>query len=117
MSNTLSRADLLALPVRAWDAVTVYDSIAILSTRQKHDSGYAVMAIIGCRNGLPIEIAAQCCDDIEWCAPPMLGAGYTIGQMRTDCWLKSGAIHAWSRVNRFRVGAALSSMTVELVPA
>lgn len=118
--NQWGRDELLKLPTRAWDADSEYDSLLLLSTRHKHDSGWAIMAIVGVRDGQPVEIACACCDDIEWKLPPMVTVGggvYSIGQMRMDCAMRSGALHAWARKARFRVGAALSSTEVELLAA
>lgn len=117
--NTMSRKELMALPVRPWDKESLYDSVAIITTRRKHDSGWACMAIIGCNKQVPVEIASMCSDDIEWKLPDAQRFGarkqYSIGQMRMDCSLKSGAVHAWSSHHRFKVGAALSSIEIELV--
>ncbi len=104
----------MALPVRDWDKRTKYDSLLIVSTRKKHDSGWAMMAIIGVCDNAPQEIAVSCCDDIEWKLPAMRFDGL-IGQFRTDCAIKSGAIHAWQRDSYFIVGEALSSTTIELI--
>lgn len=117
--NHWSRNDLLALPVRAWDTESQYDSLMLLSTRRKHDSGWAMVAVIGVRDGQPVEVAASCCDDIEWKLPPMVTVGsgtYSIGQMRMDCAFRSGAMHAWARKAKFTVGAALSSIEIALNP-
>jgi hypothetical protein len=116
--NTWTRKELLGLPIRVWDTPSEYSSILILSTRRKHDSGWAIMAIVGVRSGQPFEIACACCDDIEWKLPPMQTVGngsYSIGQMRMDCALRSGALHAWAQKAKFRVGHALSSVSVELI--
>lgn len=118
--NQWGRDELLKLPTRQWDAESDYDSLLLLSTRRKHDSGWAIMAIIGVRDSQPVEIACACCDDIEWKLPPMVtvgGGAYSIGQMRMDCAMRSGALHAWARKAKFRVGAALSSTEVELLAA
>jgi hypothetical protein len=118
--NQWGRDELLKLPTRAWGEVSEYDSLLLLSTRRKHDSGWAIMAIIGVREHQPVEIACACCDDIEWKLPPMqkIGGGvYSIGQMRMDCAMRSGALHAWARDAKFRVGMALSSTEVELLAA
>ncbi len=113
--NQWSRDELMKLPVRAWDADSEYDSLLTLSTRRKHDSGWAMMAIIGVVDSQPVEIACTCCDDIEWKLPPMVCVGsYSIGQMRMDCAMRSGALHTWAQKGKFHVGAALSSTTVEL---
>lgn len=117
--NAWTHKELMALPVRKWDDEKEYTSLLIVSTRKKHDSGWAVIAIIGTRDYQPEEIAVCCCDDIEWKLPPMKtfgGGHYTIGQFRMDCALKSGALHVWQREARFKVGIALSSTTIELVP-
>ena len=118
--NQWGRDELLKLPTRAWDAESDYDSLLILSTRRKHESGWAIMAIIGVRDRQPVEIACACCDDIEWKLPPMVtvgGGSFSIGQMRMDCAMRSGALHAWARKAKFRVGVALSSTEVELLAA
>ncbi len=118
--NQWGRDELLKLPTRAWDADSEYDSLLLLSTRRKHDSGWAIMAIVGVRDGQPVEIACACCDDIEWKLPTMQtvgGGAYSIGQMRMDCAMRSGALHAWARKAKFRVGVALSSVEVELLAA
>jgi hypothetical protein len=118
--NQWGRDELLKLPTRAWDADSEYDSLLLLSTRRKHDSGWAIMAIIGVRDSQPVEVACACCDDIEWKLPPMVtvgGGAYSMGQMRMDFAMRSGALHAWARKAKFRVGAALSSTEVELLAA
>jgi len=117
--NYWSHKELMALPVRKWYEEKEYDSLMLVSARKKHDSGWSMMAIIGVRDSQPEEIACACCDDIEWKLPPMRtfgGGQWTTGQFRTDCAFRSGALHAWQRGARFRVGAALSSITVELIP-
>ena len=111
--NEWSKKDLMGLPDRDWqDDSRIYDSLLLLSTRKKHDSGWAIMAIIGVKDGAPIEIACQCADDIDWKLPSMPHT--YIGQMRTDCCLKSGAIHFWFNKGKFRVGTALSSTDIYL---
>jgi len=117
--NSWSHKELMALPVRKWDEEKEYDSLLLVSTRKKHDSGWAVIAIIGVLNYQPEEIACACCDDIEWKLPPMTTFGngkWTTGQFRTDCSFRSGALHAWQRGATFKVGAAFSSTTVEMIP-
>lgn len=116
--NDWSRKELLGLPVREWNTDSEYDSVLLLSTRKKHDSGWAIMAIIGVRDGQPVEIACCCCDDIEWKFPPaqtVANGTLLIGQIRMDCAFRSGALHAWKRGAKFRVGTALSSTEIELI--
>ena len=107
--NNWSRKELLNLPVRAWNEESEYDSVLLLSTREKHDSGWAIMVIIGLRDFHPVEIACNHCDDIEWIIPT---EGSTL---RTDCTVKSGAMHVWSKGNKFIVGPGWSSVDIEVV--
>lgn len=122
--NQWSHAELMALPIRSWSAKSEYESLMVVSTRRKHDSGWAVMAIIGVRRGQPIEIAVCCCDDIEWkVAKPLThypmhgGRTFSVGQFRSDCCLRSGALHVWGRHLKFSVGPALSSTHIEVLEA
>lgn len=114
-----TKKELLALPVRHWDKDSVYDTVLFLSTGRKHDSGWAAMAIIGVNKGIPIEIASPFSDDIEWILPGAVTFGdcslYRMGQLRMDCATRSGAMQAWRRGFRFKVGSALSSVSIEMV--
>lgn len=76
-----------------------------------------MIAVIGVREFIPVEIACSCCDDIEWRLPQMIHCGdsTSIGQMRMDCAFRSGAMHAWAHDAIFRVGVALSSTSIELI--
>lgn len=49
-----TRKELLALPHRGWaDDIGMFDSLVIVPTRRKHDSGYSCMEIIAVRDGVP----------------------------------------------------------------
>jgi len=121
--NQWGRTELLNLPRRKWDKESEYSSLLLLSTRRKHDSGWAMIAIIGVRDGVPVEIACDCCDHIAWKLPPMrtVRGGpfffYPTEKMNMDCALRSGALHAWADKTKFRVGPALSSIDVTLLVA
>jgi len=39
---------------------------------------------------------------------------WIIGQFHMDCAFKSGALHVWQQGARFKVGIALSNITVEM---
>lgn len=122
LPKVISRKALLALPIRKWDQVSEYDSLYIVPTGKKHDSGYSIMAIVG-RVGDKAHIAAHC-DDIGWTMPKEHPYGSILPHrnkmiMRTDCLFPSGIIHMWASgehyfKGRFRVGASLSSTDVEL---
>lgn len=106
--NEWKLSELMNLPVRKWDAITEYDSLLITKTSRKHESGWRIMMIIGCNDYVPIEIASNCCDDIGWKID-----NYPYCAIRFDCPMKSGVIHVWSKILKFRVGVALSSTEVE----
>ncbi len=114
--NNYTKKELLSLPTREWGKETSYSSLLVLSTGRKHDSKWAVIAIIGCDSKqVPIEIACQCADDIEWVFPNKKNYGdFSIGQVRMDCAMKSGAMHFWAQNGFFHVGMALSSTRIEL---
>jgi len=100
-------SELLKLPKRAWGKKGVYSSIMVINTKRKHDSGWALMAIIGLnKNQKPIEIAAYC-DDICWNLNNL--------SFKNDMFYPSGIIHFWSNTAEFKVGLSLSSTDVTLI--
>ncbi len=99
--------ELLKLPRREWNKETAYQSILVVNTKRKHESGWGLMAIIGLDNKRePIEIAAYC-DDIYW---NLNGLSF-----RNDMFYPSGIIHFWSREANFKVGESLSSTEITLI--
>ena len=107
----LKREDLLALPVREWHLSSVYDTILVCPTPEVHPSGYRIMAIIGCRKGKPIEIAAFC-DNIDIKDTCTIFA--PCGHIQCDMIL-SNCIHFHSFYGVFEVGKSLSSTRVTLI--
>jgi hypothetical protein len=99
--------ELRQLPFRKSDEVKSYKSIIVIPSGQKHDSGFALMYIIGLENE-PIEIAAAC-DDICWKIPTLMNYDF-----RNDMYYPSGALRYWSNRYRFEVGASLSSTNITL---
>lgn len=118
------RKELLALPQRGWNTASEYDSLLLVPTAEKHDSGFTIIAIVGVAKGIPVEIAATC-DDICWSFPTShpydrMTPGLHRMVMRTDCLWPSGIMHVWASgehyfKGRFRVGASLSSVDVTLL--
>lgn len=106
---TIKRKELLALPVREWSVAGIYDSLYLVPSGKKHDSGYMCIAIVGSKGYKPFEIAAYP-DAINWSMPAM--DSY---ELNTDCEYPSGIIHMWSRRCDFIVGAALSSVEIKVV--
>jgi len=113
-----TRKELLALPKRDWDKETIYDSIAVVPSGKKHESGYGLIAIVGfdTDSKKPVEIAAYC-DDMGYCFPEGVPVQpYDLAVLRTDMFYPSGIAHVWSWDYVFKVGASLSSTDVHLVP-
>lgn len=105
----IKRKELLALPERGWREESIYDSLYLVPSGRKHDSGYMCVAIVGVRDYKPVEIAAYP-DDIEWIVPATDRMDF-----RMDCEYPSGILHPWSYNHKFKVGSALSSTTVTLI--
>lgn len=103
----LNRKELLNLPTRNWSVTSTYDSICIVNTGKKHDSGFAVMAIVGIINFEPVEIAAYC-DDLQWLEIP----SYPLS-LRNDMYYPSGIIHFWCHGAEFQVGGSLNTTEIK----
>lgn len=105
-------AELKKLPVRPWDKETTYHSLLVIPSGKKHDSGYAIMYIIGCdEKNVPIEIAAAC-DDIVWKIPEKVDY-----DLRNDMFYPSGVLRYHSHKYDFRVGYCTSSTDIFLIPS
>ena len=102
--------ELKKLPFKDWKKTKRYDSILIIRSGKKHDSGWALIYIIGCENGDPVEIAASC-DDIGWDVSAITNEY----DLRSDMYYPSGVLRFWSNHYDFEIGRALSSTTITLV--
>lgn len=100
--------ELRKLPRRKWDDIKCYDSLMIIPSGLKHDSGWALIYIIGMKDD-SLEIAAAC-DDICWKIPKAIAYDF-----RTDMYYPGGIVHVWSRDYQFQVGCSLSSTDVTLI--
>lgn len=110
MSNNISRKELEAAPERKWDEVKEYDSLYLLPSKKKHDSGYHLICIVG-KNKDKLEKAAWC-DDICWNFDEL--KKWQWFSMRTDMTFPGGVAHVWGWETRFRVGCSLSSTDVHV---
>ena len=99
-----TKKQLLALPVRKWSEPSEYASLLIVPSGKKHGSGWHLMAVVGCRNQIPIEIAAYC-DDISWEIK-------TKRAFRTDMPHVARISQVWGNEIIFVVGCALSSTNI-----
>ncbi len=111
MNVNLSREVLESAPQRTdWQGPTVYDSLYLVPSEEKHDSGWMLIRIVGQKADGSLETAA-CCDDINWTHKPN-----PRGTMRSDMTFPGGVLHCWGNGLLFTVGAALSSTDVEVGP-
>lgn len=110
MAELKNRKELLALPEREWDKVTEYESIIIVPTGKKHDSGWALMAIIGYdRDKGLFEIAAKC-DVIDW------HIDSDVNDLAADMYYNNRCVRVFCRNGgRIRVGASLSTTDIEVL--
>ena len=119
----LKRKDLLSLPNKQWSEIKTYESIIIVPTTHKHDSGWRLMAIIGCNKvdnkyNVPVEIAGYC-DDINFILPKEEG-GYNSFPTKSYSYihsdmLLSNCIRFWSNYHDFRIGGCCSSTEIEII--
>ena len=108
----MTRRQFLALPVRKWDKPSIYDSLYIVPSYERHiDSGYRIMAIVGSmqKQG-PVEIAALC-DVIDWDRAPGLERCAVMNEMDPS----TNILHVWSHTCRFRVGPGLYTSPITII--
>lgn len=121
--NSFTRKKLLDLPHKNWDSTKIYESILLVPTRKKHDSGWHIICIVGCNKQKPVEIAGYC-DDISWIISRDKGfdeekflyshQGLAVAQMRTDMTYPGGCTHIWGRTECFEVGMTTSSTDIKI---
>ena len=104
--NTITKKQLIESPRREWDKNTsIYTSILISPSKQKHCSGWSSMTIVGCVDFVPKEILTSHSDDINWSIS---------AELRTDCTYPAGILHFWSKYGLFKVGYDLSSIDIKV---
>lgn len=107
MMEDVTRKSLLQLPEREWDTKSIYDSIILINSRKKNNSGYTIMYIVGCINNKPIEIISDYCDTINW-----QFNGLKLG---TDMLYPSGLTRFFGVDCKIEVGASLSTTCIKLI--
>jgi hypothetical protein len=108
-----TRKDLLSLPERDWNIQSTYDSLLIMNSRKKHESGWAKIIVVGVNDSIPIEIITQSSDDIMIMFDKE--KLFLDSSIHFDCCPKSGAFHLWRRDKSFEVDWSLSSLKITLV--
>lgn len=119
LNGKFTKRDLLSLPSAKWDDPGWWDSLLIVPTPRKHESGFAHIAIIGVvevgRTSEATKILAWP-DDIQWPAQSGLSGLVDYGGLHTDAYHPSGVLRLWSREYEFSTTAALSSVTILIRP-
>ena len=86
-----SKEELLKLPKRDLNKTSSYTSILFVNTRKKHESGYNLFAIIGCKDGTPMEICGYM-DDFRfnpyWKDGGVLSDTLMMSDIAFDCSMK-----------------------------
>lgn len=120
--NDMTRKDFEALPERTWSEVlTGVDSIVLIPSRRKHDSGFACFGYVAvkgeqawrCGGGDVLHIDGIGGYGKDWITresgvPSMISVkGWNI-----DCLVKSGFLRLWSDKGKLSCEPDLSSMEV-----
>lgn len=120
--NEMTRKDFNAFPERKWDEVLEgVDSIVIIPSRKKHDSGYACFGYVAvkgdqawkCGGGDVIHI-----DGIggygKW--DNVIPHNIEVKGWNIDCLIKSGYLRLWSDKGKLTCEPNLSSMEIFSIP-
>ena len=110
--SDLRLSDIKEIPSKKWDKKKDYTNLLITRTGKKHDSGYALIYLIGVNysEGMcELEIAGAC-DDVSW--NMKLSERHRFCGLRTDMLFPSGVARLWGENLKFEVGASLSSTEV-----
>lgn len=121
--NYWTKRQLKAVRMRDWDEdIGEFDSLIILPTKHKHDSGYACMDFVAVKDNKPLALLSGCSDVIhidgiggfgyKWlekynkCPDAIKPIGWNI-----DCLAKSGLLRIFTD-KPMRVGNVLSSFQI-----
>jgi len=108
--DNYTQKEFKALGLRGWNEdIGVFDSLVILPTRRKHDSGYRMMDFVAVKNNKPICRLSGCSDVVH--IGGLIGEGLN-SNWSIDCLSKSGLLRLFNGSKKIRVGAALSSFEV-----
>lgn len=117
--NEMSRKEIEDVPTRDCNEdIGEFDSVVILPTRRKHDSGYRCMDFVAVRKGVPIKRLSGCSDVIH--LNGIGGYGKWLGSFpqliepigwSIDCLYKSGLLQIFTH-GVLTCGDALSSFEI-----
>ena len=119
----MTRKELEALPHRKWNEdIGLIDSLIILPTRRKHDSGWRCMDFVAVRNHEPVCLLSGCSDVINIEGIGGLGNNWRQKyggvpsvvpprEWSIDCLYKSGLLRLFTN-GKIKVGIALSTFEI-----
>jgi hypothetical protein len=108
----MTRKEFEELPLRGWDEdIGKFDSLIILPTKRKHDSGFGAMDFVACKGTLPICRLSGCSDVIH--LGGMLNREHLSDySWSIDCIYKSKLLRIFYHRHELSVGPAISSFEV-----
>lgn len=121
MSNkevrVMTQQELLNLPQAEWEKEDDYESLVIVPTKRLHDSGWRLMAIIGCKqieneHNVPVCIVGYC-DDLNLIFNTFIDRYNS--RVQLDMTIRN-CIRLHSNGYYFRIGHCCSSSDVKLIP-
>jgi hypothetical protein len=118
----MTKKEFESLPVRKWgEEISLCDSLVILPTNHKHDSGYMTMDFVACNENRPICRLSGCSDVLHIDGIGGYGEreeGKFFPDMikprawSIDCLPKSKLLRLFSAHGKIRCGLALSSFEI-----
>ena len=108
----INKKTIKKLPQRDWDKISKYNYILIVPSGLKHDSGFMMQAIVGCKGDGTFEVCGYP-DDIVWDFTGFNQKFPSLG-MRTDCSYPKGNMRFWRHEIEFEVGVAMSSIDIKV---
>lgn len=103
-----TRKELLSLPVKCWQKVGVYSAVMLVPTYEKHDSGWRLIALVGCDERFnPIEIAGYC-DDVNLCTNYSL----KFCDVHSDIVPSTNIVRLHSNSKKFKIADCCSSTEI-----
>jgi hypothetical protein len=114
--DDMTREDFGKLPHRKWDETITCESIVILPTRRKHDSGYRCLDFVAVVKNEAVCLLSGVSDVIH--IDGIGGYGYEFPSLVPPsgwsiyCLPKSGLLRIWPMSQKIICGVALSSFEV-----
>lgn len=126
--ESMTRDEFLSLPHREWDQEILCDSIVIIPSEEKHDSGYLCLDFAAIVNGEATVLLSGSSDLIKidciggygdrWLEKyNSVPVKIPVSGWSIDCLPVSGLLRMWpNHTKQIRVGPTLSSLEIFAVP-